>query len=102
MRFTRYIPFLLFLCAACGTIAQSDFARPVAIRLQPDQSANEPNLFDPPFLVETSVNRTHESLCVITSQRSYWEAGDKTETAQPHPIEIQVGDQIFTRDELGI
>jgi hypothetical protein len=77
--------------------------RPVAMTIQPDPILTQIPLFDPKFSVVARLGRELEGFCVRTNQQHYWEPGDLTETAQPHPIEITVDDeQIFSGDDLFI
>jgi len=95
-----------FICAACGTIATpmptpSLEPRPVAITVQPDSGLAEQRVFDPEFAIDVEKGRGIEGLCVWTGQWHYWEPGDRTETAQPHRIEVTVDDkQVISRDQL--
>lgn len=101
VRMRKYILLFLIICTACGTIATPEFSiapRPVMINIRLDQSSTEIS----PFSVESSVDRTHENICVDTSQRIYWEPGDQTETSQPHSIEVQIEAQAILRNNLFI
>lgn len=98
------MPILLvcLICAGCGTIAPpiyADAVTPIKVEVfsSPSDNANTP------FTLEVIGLRSGTNMCVVTNQRHYWENSDQTETAQPHPIRVQIDDEItLFRDDLSI
>jgi|GEM_PF-4287743 len=90
------------ICVGCGTIAPpiyADAVTPIKIEVFSSPSDNASK----PFTVEVIGLRSGTNVCVVTNQRHYWENGDRTETAQPHPIRVQIDDEItLFRDDMSI
>jgi hypothetical protein len=84
-----FIAIALFITLYAAAPPEITPHRAVAITVDVEQET---------FSVDTSIMRDHESMCLVINQSDYWEAGDRVETAQPHPMSITIDEnRIFYR-----